>query len=78
MNELFEFEQSVLHCIENNPKNDNFKFWIRARNDDERLEVLNGVKGNKEFFENELSKIIGKCFVLIDFDNLMITVKKQC
>ena len=74
--ELFAFEQDVLHCIKNNPKNDNFEFYIRARNNDERIEVLNCVKGNKDFFEEELVKVIGKCNVLIDFDNLMITVKK--
>lgn len=78
MNELFAFEQEVIHCIENNRRNDNFKFQIGARDGNERLEVLNGVKENKEFFESELAKVIGKCSVLIDYDNLMITVKKQC
>lgn len=75
--ELGCFENEVLHCIENNPKNDNFKFDVRARNNSECLEILNNVKENKENFEKELSKIIGDCIVLIDFENIMVTVKRK-
>jgi len=74
---LGSFEDSVLHCISNNPKNDNFKFKVRARNDTEQLEVLKDVNETKEEFENEITKIIGECIVLIDFDNLMVTVKRK-
>lgn len=77
MNELFAFEQEILHCIANNPRNNNFKFGIRARNDAECLEILNGVRENKAFFERELAKIIGNCTVLLDFNKMMVTIKKK-
>lgn len=75
--ELGSFEDAILHSIGNNHKNDNFKFRVRARNNAERLEILKDINETKEKFEEEISKIIGKCIVLIDFDNLMINVKRK-
>lgn len=75
-NELGCFEHEVLHCISPNPYNDNFKFGVRARNREECLEILESVKENKSLFEEELAKIIGECTVILDFENIGVTVKR--
>lgn len=58
----------IIHCIANNPKNDNFKFWIS-----EGIEYFN--EGKEELI-SELTKIIGNCMVTVDTVSSKIFIKK--
>lgn len=66
---LGQNHSEILHCIENNCKNDNFKFYIR--------EGIEYFKEGEEDLTKELKKVIGDCTITVNIKEKTILIKKS-